>query len=55
MAQKVKKLARKDHSNIYEAVTFLKSEQAATVVSLIQLAPQKGFQKGGEKVLESWE
>ncbi|XP_041378972.1 uncharacterized protein LOC121391384 [Gigantopelta aegis] len=35
---KMKKLARKSHPNIYEAVTLFKSEQAATEVSLMQLA-----------------
>ena len=35
---KIKKLAGKSHPNIYEAVTLFKSEQAATEVSLMQLA-----------------
>ena len=34
----MKKLAGKSHPNIYEAVTLFKSEQAATEVSLMQLA-----------------
>ena len=35
---KVRKIAGKAHPNIYEAVSLFKSEQAATEVSLIQLA-----------------
>ena len=35
---KVRKLAGKVHPNIYEAITLFQSEQAATEISLIQLA-----------------
>ena len=35
---KVRKLAGKAHPNIYEAVTLFQSEQAATEVSIMQLA-----------------
>ena len=35
---KLRKLAGKAHPNIYEAVTLFKSEQAATEVSIMQLA-----------------
>ena len=35
---KMKKLAAKSHPNTYEPVTLFKSEQAATEVSLMQLA-----------------
>ena len=35
---KVRKLEGKAHPNIYEAVTLFQSEQAATEVSIMQLA-----------------
>ena len=35
---KIRKLAGKAHSNIYEAINLFKAEQAATEVSLMQLS-----------------
>ena len=44
---KVRKLAGKVHPNIYKVVSLFKSEQAATVVTLMQVRSCLGTARGG--------